>query len=672
VEHELTENQRIIAGRYEVGTLIGRGGMADVYEGVDTRLGRTVAIKLLKSDLANDPSFETRFRQEAQASARMSHPTIVRVYDAGEETTKDIHGNEHKFPFIIMEYVRGELLRDLLHQRRLTKQEILEYTSGVLTALEFSHRAGVVHRDIKSANIMINEAGQVKVMDFGIARAVSDSSATMAHTSGIVGTAQYFSPEQAKGETVDSRTDLYSTGVLLYEMLTGRPPFKGETAVSVAYQHVSEAVVLPSTLDDSISPEIDQVVLRALAKDREERFQTAEEFREHLIAAFNGSPESDLQPAAQAEPVVEAEAPVETDASDLSSIEELFAEPAIAETPVASATDLTEVMDVADDDFEALLGGAGFDRTTAITTPPIDVTGKAEAKSEEKTESYTAAGPATNPFNTLGIELPSNTGPSALMANLTRPSKNVLWGVGSGILVLLIGLLVWLVTISNDTVPIDPNGGGISVADVSNLSYDVAFSTLTEQGLLVAKVMEASDTVPANSVIRTDPVPGTKVAKNTTISLYVSSGANTVKVPNLAGMTEADAKTALEALKLVLGTITQANSATVPKGQVIESAPVLNSPVAEGSAVNIVVSDGQVMLPNVINLGLAAAQKAVSAPGVGLPYTSQVELGCTGKQGTLVVRQSPEPGLVPQGTPVTLFLECVGATTVSPSPSPTQ
>ena len=286
----MTENQRVIAGRYEVGNLIGRGGMADVYEGVDTRLGRTVAIKLLKSDLANDPSFEARFRQEAQASARMGHPTIVRIYDAGEEITTDEYGNQHKYPFIVMEYVKGKLLRDLLHERRLTRQEAIEWTSGVLTALEFSHRAGVIHRDIKSANIMITDAGQVKVMDFGIARAISDSSATMAHTSGIVGTAQYFSPEQAKGENVDARTDLYSTGVLLYEMLCGRPPFKGESAVSVAYQHVSEAVIPPSQFDSSISPELDAVVLRGLAKDREDRFQTAEEFREHLIAAANGSP----------------------------------------------------------------------------------------------------------------------------------------------------------------------------------------------------------------------------------------------------------------------------------------------------------------------------------------------------------------------------------------------
>ena len=185
----MTESSKIIAGRYELGELIGRGGMAEVYSGVDTRLGRTVAIKLLKADLAADSSFEIRFRQEAQASARMAHPTIVRVYDAGDEVTIDSNGVERHLPYIVMELVRGEVLRETLRSRKLTQQEAIAYATGVLTALEFSHAAGVVHRDIKPANVMITDSNAVKVMDFGIARAVSDSSATLAHTNGIVGTA---------------------------------------------------------------------------------------------------------------------------------------------------------------------------------------------------------------------------------------------------------------------------------------------------------------------------------------------------------------------------------------------------------------------------------------------------------------------------------------------------
>jgi serine/threonine protein kinase len=221
----LSEQERVLAGRYQVGELIGRGGMADVFEGVDLRLGRKVAIKLLKSDLASDETFESRFAKEAQASAKMAHPTIVRIYDAGEELSTDSNGNQIKTPFIIMEYVNGKLLRDLMHEKKLTLQEAVDFAKGVLTALEISHKAGIIHRDIKASNIMVTAQGQVKVMDFGIARAISDSSETQAHTAGIVGTAQYFSPEQARGEAVDSRTDLYSMGVLLYEMLAGRRPF---------------------------------------------------------------------------------------------------------------------------------------------------------------------------------------------------------------------------------------------------------------------------------------------------------------------------------------------------------------------------------------------------------------------------------------------------------------
>lgn len=278
----VTESVRMLAGRYQVGEQLGRGGMADVHLGLDARLGRKVAIKLLKPSLANDPSFRTRFRQEAQSAARMAHPTIVRVYDAGEETVRDASGLELQVPFIVMEYVEGRLLGDLIAQGPVAPAEAIRIVDGVLTALEYSHRAGVVHRDIKPSNIMVTSNGQVKVMDFGIARAISDSQATIAQTSAILGTAQYFSPEQARGEAVDARTDLYSTGVVLYELLTGRPPFRSDTAVAVAYQHVSEAPVPPNSVNSAVSPALSAVVMRALAKDRFERFQTAADFRSDL------------------------------------------------------------------------------------------------------------------------------------------------------------------------------------------------------------------------------------------------------------------------------------------------------------------------------------------------------------------------------------------------------
>lgn len=284
----MTDGTPLLAGRYQVGTLLGRGGMSDVHLGTDTRLGRQVAIKLLKPSLATDPKFRMLFREEAQKAARMAHPTIVRVFDAGEETVRDARGIETQVPFIVMEYVDGRVLKDIIAEGPLEPSEAVRIISGVLTALEYAHRALLVHRDIKPANVMVTPNGQVKVMDFGIARAVSDNSATVADTSAILGTAQYFSPEQARGETVDARTDLYSTGVVLFELLTGRAPFQGERAAAVAYQHISEAPPKPSSINPKVSPALDAIVLRSLAKDKFERFQTAPEFREDLEAAASG------------------------------------------------------------------------------------------------------------------------------------------------------------------------------------------------------------------------------------------------------------------------------------------------------------------------------------------------------------------------------------------------
>jgi len=284
----VTTETRVLSGRYRVDDLIGRGGMASVYRGYDQTLGRTVAIKVLKADLAGDAAFRTRFRLEAQAASRMAHPTIVRVFDAGEDVETGADGHERPVPYIVMELVHGRLLKDVIAAGPVPTDDALRYVDGILEALEYSHRAGVVHRDIKPGNVMITESGRVKVMDFGIARAVSDSSSTVAETTAIVGTAAYFSPEQAKGESVDARADLYSTGVVLYELLTGRPPFRGDTPVAVAYQHVSEAPIPPSEIVESVPRALDAIVLRALAKDPFQRPQDAASFREALDETVDG------------------------------------------------------------------------------------------------------------------------------------------------------------------------------------------------------------------------------------------------------------------------------------------------------------------------------------------------------------------------------------------------
>ncbi|MGA5063631.1 Stk1 family PASTA domain-containing Ser/Thr kinase [Streptomyces exfoliatus] len=280
------EEPRRLGGRYELGSVLGRGGMAEVYLGQDTRLGRTVAVKTLRADLARDPSFQARFRREAQSAASLNHPAIVAVYDTGEDYVDGV-----SIPYIVMEYVDGSTLRELLHSgRKLLPERTLEMTVGILQALEYSHRAGIVHRDIKPANVMLTRTGQVKVMDFGIARAMGDSGMTMTQTSAVIGTAQYLSPEQAKGEQVDARSDLYSTGCLLYELLTVRPPFIGDSPVAVAYQHVREEPQPPSNFDGEITPEMDAIVLKALVKDPDYRYQSADEMRADIEACLDGQP----------------------------------------------------------------------------------------------------------------------------------------------------------------------------------------------------------------------------------------------------------------------------------------------------------------------------------------------------------------------------------------------
>ena len=291
-------NRRLLGGRYQIGDVLGSGGMAEVFRGRDTRLTRDVAVKVLRADLARDPSFQMRFRREAQAAASLNHPAIVAVYDTGEEPSGGA-----TIPYIVMEYVEGHTLRDVLNgEGKFSVERALGSTADVCAALEFSHRAGIIHRDIKPGNVMVTREGVVKVMDFGIARAITGSSVTMTQTAAVIGTASYLSPEQARGEHVDARSDVYSTGVLLYELLTGLPPFRGDSPVSVAYQHVKEDAPPPSSLAPGLPPAVDAIVMKALAKNVNNRYQSAAEFRDDLRRASAGQP-------VLATPLLPAEAP---------------------------------------------------------------------------------------------------------------------------------------------------------------------------------------------------------------------------------------------------------------------------------------------------------------------------------------------------------------------------
>ena len=535
----MTESSRLLAGRYQIGELIGRGGMSDVHVGTDSRLGRRVAIKLLKPALATDPRFRVLFRDEAQKAARMAHPTIVRVFDAGEETVTDPSGIERQVPFIVMEYVDGRLLKDIIADGPLEPKEAVRIISGVLTALEYSHRALLVHRDIKPGNVMVTQNGQVKVMDFGIARAISDNSATVADTSAVLGTAQYFSPEQARGETVDARTDLYSTGVVLFELLTGRPPFRGDRAAAVAYQHISEAPLAPSTLNPRVSPALDAVVLRALSKDKFERYQTAAEFR------------ADLEAAAQGEiPARKKAAPA---ADDFNST--LF-----GVNPTATAGSEAALRQLSAPDDERAV------RTQ--NRPPVawiwvGITGIAVILFA--VVFWVLHLPQTTLGDDLSVKVPSLTGEDFATAHkelldlglapadtpitetsATVPDKQVIRTDPSA------GTRVG----KADAVRIYVSTGRAvtTVPSLVNLTQDAAIAAIKARGLVYGTSSPAhSPNVPSGIVISSEPTSNAAARDGDTVNLTVSDGL--IDIPSVVGQDVATANTTLSGLQLQINAV---------------------------------------------------------------------------------------------------------------------
>ncbi|QWT24680.1 Stk1 family PASTA domain-containing Ser/Thr kinase [Subtercola sp. PAMC28395] len=504
----VTDDNRLLAGRYRIGDIIGRGGMSNVYVGRDERLGRQVAIKLLKSSLAGDPIFRTRFRQEAQAASRMAHPTIVRVFDAGEERVREPGGAEAIVPFIVMEHVQGILLKDLIRQGPVDPAEAVRITDGILTALEYSHRAGVVHRDIKPGNIMLTNSGQVKVMDFGIARAISDSSATVAQTTAILGTAQYFSPEQARGESVDARTDLYSTGIVLFELLTGRAPFRGETPVAVAYQHVSEAPVAPSSINPKVSPALDQVVAHALAKDRFARFQSAADFKVDLQIAGAGKIPSKRLPAEDFQASLFGAPPTLTSGSD-SALTQLAGDDEYAVRTQSRPPVIwiwAGIASVAVILIAILFWVFTLRETTIVPDSsriiPI-VTG----------QTYDGANATLQQLDLVTQRFDENspTVPSGQVIRTDPPSGTVVQPKT---------LISIYVSAGRQAVSV-PNVAGSSVPDAS--------AKLTALGLQIGLTnKQNSATVPANTIISTDPAAGSQSFVGDTVNFLVSNGLVTV------------------------------------------------------------------------------------------------------------------------------------------------
>ncbi|MGZ4649857.1 MAG: Stk1 family PASTA domain-containing Ser/Thr kinase [Kineosporiaceae bacterium] len=613
----VNDNPRVLGNRYELGELLGRGGMAEVHMGRDTRLGRVVAIKLLRTDLARDATFQARFRREAQSAAGLNHPAIVAVYDTGEEQVVESGGAVVALPYIVMEYVEGRTLRELMHDGRpLEVDTALDVTARVLSALEYSHRSGIVHRDIKPANVMVTPSGDVKVMDFGIARAMADSSSTMTQTHAVIGTAQYLSPEQARGETVDARSDLYSAGCLLYELLTGRPPFVADSPVAVAYQHVREEPQPPSAFNPAVPEAVDQIVLHALAKDLQTRYQSAADFRADLEAALAGRPVSAF---------------------------------------------------------------AGSAAAGAATTQFLGAAGAGTRTMQPVTDSYdpaAAVGPPTSPVG--GGLLPGTPMGDDYGYGTRRDGRPPESRRGRGWSYALLGLAILLVaglvayTISKiNSGPSTPTK--VSMPSVVNLPKEQAVATLTQAGFtnVNADAQQASDKVPSGDVLSQDPASGQLVEKTAAVTLVISSGKGTVTVPSLQGLSQDDAIKALQDQGLTLAGTSSVDDPKYKANQVVRSDPAAGTSVPKGTGVKLVLATGLVNLPNLVGTPYTEAVGILAGLNLKYPKDPQQADDPQGRPTGTVIAQSAQ-GEVKIGTTVTLTVS-KGSTpppTSSPTPSP--
>ena len=574
------DGPRILAGRYEVGELIGRGGMAEVHIGHDTRLGRTVAIKILRSDLARDPSFQNRFRREAQAAAALNHPAIVAVYDTGEDIVTEATGVVAHVPFIVMEYVEGHTVRDILRDGSAVPiEEAVEITAGVLSALEYSHHAGIVHRDIKPANVMLTPTGAVKVMDFGIARAVADSAATMTQTQAVIGTAQYLSPEQARGEQVDARSDLYSTGCLLFELLTGRPPFTGDSPVAVAYQHVREIAPPPSAFASDVPESLDRVTAKALAKDREARYSTAAEFRSDLEAVLRGG-------TVAAPAVGAAVLPVSTgEATQVMAPAAATTQTLPPASPPWATTGLPAVLETSVDDEDergprrwvlwtliaiAVLAVAGIIALLVASANKADTTHVQVPDVVNQTEADARTAIEGADLVYVPAQAESDTVEAGKVIK-TNPPANTSVEKGSSV-----------------TVTVSTGAGTVTVPDISGKSVDDAVSALEAVHLTAAPTQKPDDNpgFPEGQVTKTDPAADTTVPSGSSVTLYVSTG--NVEVPNVVGKSQQDATTELTKSKLTV-VVTQETSEETP-GTVLSQNPAAKSLARQGATVTITVA----------------------------------------------------------------------------------
>ena len=658
-----------LAGRYEVRSLIGRGGMAEVHLGFDTRLSRVVAIKMLRRDLALDSIFQARFRREAQSAASLNHPNIVAVYDTGEEIVSDATNRSLAIPYIVMEYVEGHTVKELISDGTAVPiNEAIEIVSGVLSALQYSHANHLVHRDIKPGNIMLTPEGKVKVMDFGIARALTDSQATMTQTNAVVGTAQYLFPEQARGETVDERSDLYSTGVVLFELLTGRPPFKGDSAVAVAYQHVEQIPPTPSSILSDIPDSLDRVVLKALAKNRDDRYRSAAEMLSDLQRVARGMdvgappadswatevlPSAGLVGARAAVPAATStvSAPAAGVSSTSTSLPAVSSDGDAASKAAAARKRRTAIIMTLVVIALLLIGGSVWALSRSAATPEAvsvpNVVGLSQADAKSQIE---AAGlewelnPEKVASDTVEKDSVASTDPAG--GAQAEKGSTVRVTISSG---------PDSVTLPDNLVGMSPDEARQAV-EALGLKWEVNSSKV------------ASDTVAEGKVAQTNPSPGSKVKAGQTITAYLSSGSDQVEVPDLVGMSQDQARSALKAVGLELGNVTTVDS-DKDKDRIVSQDPETGSKVKKGTTIAVSISTGkaaQVEIPTVVGISREDAEAQLKA--LGLTVTVE-EVSGSQPSGQVTAVEPGEGSKVDKNSTVKLKVS-KGSASPTPSPSP--
>jgi beta-lactam-binding protein with PASTA domain/predicted Ser/Thr protein kinase len=610
---------RLLSDRYELGETLGYGGMSEVHLGRDMRLDRDVAVKVLRADLARDPQFQHRFRREAQNAAALNHPAIVAVYDTGE-TVSD-YG---PLPYIVMEYVEGRTLRDIVKtEGPMDEQRAMETMADICAALDFSHRNGIIHRDVKPANVMINNAGAVKVMDFGNARALADGQG-VTQTAAVVGTAQYLSPEQARGELVDARSDVYAAGCVLYELITGEPPFTGDSPVAVAYQHVREDPIPPSRQNADVSAALDAVVLKAMSKNPANRYQSAAEMRTDLVRVLSGQ--------RQLAPVIMTDAD-----RDLM----LDSGPTVAIRPIRPTRASRRHADPAGASVEERRPARGLGILTTVVIIAIvglllllftDVFGGGPK-------------PISLP-NVVGQPVPSAE--QALNAagfqTERHPVESTPQDLDRVVAMNPVGQAV-----RGTTVRLDVGAGPaeVEVPNLLGLDRVQAQASLQQVGLMLSPdqgTQVAQDDKDINRVLVQDPAAGGRLAKGKAVAITVGVAPETVGVPDVVGTNIDQAQRNIVVAHLTAAV--QDVDSTAPKGQVLRQSPGGGNTVKAGSTVTLTVSRGnQIQMSDLRGQTPAQAQNALR------------KLGWTGtlKQVFTPVEDAAQVGLivaqdVPAGT----------------------